>query len=72
MSSTTDDVRYKVERAAIDIAHREPVGGTIRLPVEWWPVFYDKYRAQFPRWVQRKEPPRGQTFRGRKIYWVPK
>lgn len=71
-SNSVEDVRYKVQHAAMDLARLTPTGGTIRLPAEWWPVFYDKYCARLPSWVKRHEAPRGQTFMGRKIYWVPR
>ncbi|MDZ4860401.1 MAG: hypothetical protein SGI88_15605 [Candidatus Hydrogenedentes bacterium] len=69
-----DRVRYVVERAAWDAATRLGPGETIRLPAEWWPVFYDKQKAngKLPAWVQRDAPPAGQHFNGHPILWVPR
>ncbi|MCC6156194.1 MAG: hypothetical protein IT367_20680, partial [Candidatus Hydrogenedentes bacterium] len=37
-------VRYMVERAAWDAVTRLQPGEPLRLPIEWWPVFYDKQK----------------------------
>lgn len=67
-------VRYMVERAAWDAVTRLKPGETLRLPAEWWPVFYDKQKAAgtLPTWVVRDAPPPGQQFHGHPILWVPK
>ncbi len=67
-------VRYVIERAVWDEVTRLSPGETIRLPAEWWPVFYDKQKAtgKLPSWVKRDAPPDGQIFNGHPILWVPR
>ena len=67
-------VRYMVERAAWDAVTRLEPGEPLRLPIEWWPVFYDKQKAtgKLPQWVVRNAPPEGQQFAGHRIVWVPR
>lgn len=70
----SERVRYMVERAAWDAVSRLEPGEPLRLPVEWWPVFYDKQRTsgKLPEWVVRNLPPEGQVFSGHPIVWVPR
>ncbi len=71
--ASTDRVRYMIERAAWDAVTRLQPGEHLRLPAEWWPVFYDKQKAigKLPDWVVRNAPPDGQQFAGHPILWVP-
>ena len=70
----SERVRYMVERAAWDAVTRLQPGEALRLPIEWWPVFYDKQKStgKLPNWVVRNSPPAGQEFAGHPIVWVPR